>query len=261
MPAEAKHILVTGGARGIGREIARSFVSRGERLSILDIDLISHLEFGGDELRTLDEEFRPMGVELECREVDLVDQFSVERALAELQSLQGAVDILVCNAGGGSGSIFENRASLMTNQSLDDSLHKNLYSAINVCRACIPAMKKAGRGSIILMSSLNGLAALPTGSYAHYGVAKAALIQYGKYLARDLGEFGIRVNIVAPGPISTPRLAQRYLADSIPMKADNAALGCWGTPKDVAGVARFLGSDAAGHITGQVFSVDGGVLV
>jgi len=261
MIADSRHILITGGARGIGREIARSFAVEGERLSILDRDLEGHLAFGGESKSTLAEEFRNSNIRLECREVDLVDQNAVDLVLMELQRLQGTVDVLVCNAGGGSGSITENRASLMTNLALEDSLQRNLFTAINVCRACIPAMKAAKGGRIILMSSLNGLAALPTGSYAHYGIAKAALIQYGKYLARDLGLFGITVNILAPGPIETPRLSQRYTADGIAMEADNAALGRWGKPEDVARATQFLGSKGAGHITGQVLSVDGGVLI
>jgi 3-oxoacyl-[acyl-carrier protein] reductase len=196
-------------------------------------------------------------MQIRC-DVTLPEQ--VQSAVDAVVTAWGGLDILVCNAGGGTGPVSGNRASQIDAIALEEVLRLNLFGTVNSCMAASAPMKQQGSGSIITMSSIDGLRSTEQGSYAHYGVAKAAVTQYTRFLAQDLGAYGIRVNAVAPGFIATGRLKARYAEEGQQFDAPQAALGRAGLANEVAGAVQFLSSSQAQYITGQVLVVDGGVL-
>ncbi|WP_431919144.1 SDR family NAD(P)-dependent oxidoreductase [Amycolatopsis tucumanensis] len=240
---DSARAVVTGAGRGIGRAIAVRLAASGASVAVVDADL------GGEVVP----EVAAQGVDVMGLRCDVTDRAAVDASIGAVLDAWGGVDVLVCNAGGGTGPIHGNRASEVDLGELEAVLRLNLYGTIHCCRAVAGPMRAQGRGSIVTMSSINGLAPTADGGYAHYGVAKAAVAQYTRYLARDLRPHGIRVNSVAPGPIGTARLRARYAEAGEDLDAA-------GEPGDVAGVVEFLAGPAARHVTGQVLTVDGGLL-
>ena len=136
-------------------------------------------------------------------------------------------------------------------------MQRNLHGTVNTCRAAAVPMKAQRAGRLITISSVAGRRPEPTGGYAHYGAAKAAIIMYTRYLAREVGPYGITANCVAPGFIRTGRVAT--LLDTMGQNLiETVALRRYGTPEDCAGVIEFLATDLGAYVTGATISVDGG---
>ncbi len=247
---------MTGGARGIGRAIATTFLEAGDRVAVLDRELTVDIPRVGS---PIDDSGAADGGRLIGFELDLTDEMEVNSAVADVLASWGKIDVLVCNAGGGSGTPLANRASELATDTILEALHRNLLTTVNVCRAVVPEMKRQRNGSIVTISSINGIRPTELGSYAHYGIAKAAVIQYTRYLARDVGEYGITVNSVAPGPVATERLERLYEAEGLKLNGKEAANGQVAAPRDIASATEFLA--AAKHITGQVITIDGGIVI
>jgi 3-oxoacyl-[acyl-carrier protein] reductase len=233
---EGKTALVTGASRGIGRAIAQELAAAGASVVI-------GYRSGKDEAEAL-------AGELGARAVQ-ADVSSAEDA-ARLVEEAGDLDILVNNAG-------LTRDGLLARMSDDDwrtVIDTNLSSVFYTCRAvCRPMMKKRG-GSIVNISSIVGVHG--NWGQTNYAASKAGIIGFTKSLARELGSRGVRANVVAPGYVKT------QLTDVLPEEATAAMLqatplGRLGEPEDVAGAVRFLCSDAAAFITGEVLLVDGGM--
>jgi 3-oxoacyl-[acyl-carrier protein] reductase len=233
---EGKTALVTGASRGIGRAIAQELAAAGASVVI-------GYRSGKDEAEAL-------AGELGARAVQ-ADVSSAEDA-ARLVEEAGDLDILVNNAG-------LTRDGLLARMSDDDwrtVIDTNLSSVFYTCRAvCRPMMKKRG-GSIVNISSIVGVHG--NWGQTNYAASKAGIIGFTKSLARELGSRGVRANVVAPGYVKT------QLTDVLPAEATAAMLqatplGRLGEPEDVAGAVRFLCSDAAAFITGEVLLVDGGM--
>jgi 3-oxoacyl-[acyl-carrier protein] reductase len=259
----AGHVaIVTGAARGIGRAYALRLASLGAALAVVDVDLHSYSEFPGEAaLMTADstvEEARTLGSDAIGVEADVGDRAAMDAMARHVMNEWGRIDVVVCNAGGGSGKITENSASELDLDQLDLVLRRNLYGTIHTCMAVVPAMKQQRSGSIITVSSTEGLKSLSSGSYAHYCVAKAGIIMYTRCLAQELGPFGIRANAVAPGFIGTGRIMP-MIAD---LGGDDAvaeiALRRIGTPDECAKVVEFLATDLSSYVTGHVIPVEGG---
>lgn len=244
-------VLVTGAAHGFGREIARAFSDLGARVWACDVL--------ADEL---DETRRLCGDACRARPVDVTDAAAVAAFVAEAEAASGsgALDVLVANAGGVLGQVGRPIEDVPPGdwQALFDV---NVTGVFNVVRAAAPAMKRAGRGRIIAISSGAGLGVSLTGIQG-YAAAKAAQIGLTRQLAHELGPFGITVNNVAPGFVrSNPTTeaqwqsygeeGQRRLVEGIPLRR-------LGTPADIAAAVLFLASDHAGWITGEVLRVSGG---
>jgi 3-oxoacyl-[acyl-carrier protein] reductase len=233
---EGKTALVTGASRGIGRAIAQELAAGGASVVI--------------GYRTGKDEAEALAAEIGARAVQ-ADVSSAEDA-ARLVEEAGDLDILVNNAG-------LTRDGLLARMSDNDwrtVIDTNLSSVFYTCRAvCRPMMKKRG-GSIVNISSIVGVHG--NWGQTNYAASKGGIIGFTKSLARELGCRNVRANVVAPGYVKT------QLTDVLPEEATAAMLqatplGRLGEPEDVAGAVRFLCSDAASFITGEVLLVDGGM--
>jgi 3-oxoacyl-[acyl-carrier protein] reductase len=233
---EGRLALVTGGSRGIGAAIARELAGAGA-------EVVVGFNSGADEAHALAEEIGARAVQ--------ADVSSLADA-ARLVEDAGDIDVLVNNAG-------VTRDGLLARMSDEDwqvVLETNLGSVFATCRAAVRPMMKRRSGAIVNVSSIVGVHGNP--GQANYAASKAGIIGFTKALARELGSRGVRANVVAPGYVST------RLTDVLPDAAKEAMLaatplGRLGEPADVAGAVRFLCSDDASFITGEVLLVDGGL--
>lgn len=264
MPTDdvAKNAIVTGGARGIGRQFALRLADRGVNVAIADIDLESFDEYERESEQvgagSVEEEIRNRGVKALGVRTDVTDPEQVEQMVETVVEEFGSVDIAVANAGGGVGPIDDTFASEIRPDHLHATVERNLYGTIYTCVAVAPYMKAQNEGRIITISSGSGREASESGSYAHYGAAKAGVIMYTKYLAQDVGEDGIAANVIAPGTIGTGRLMEDFERQGINEVAARQAVNRVGTPEDCASVLEFLALDAPDYLTGSVIPIDGG---
>ena len=233
---EGKTALVTGGSRGIGRSIALELGRAGA-------SVVVGYRGGKDEAEAVAAEVGGRAIQADVADPDAA------KALVEAA---GDLDILVNNA----GITRDGLLARMPDEDWRDVIETNLSAMFYTCRAVArPMMKKRG-GSIVNISSIVGVHGNP--GQTNYAAAKAGIIGFTKSLARELGSRGVRANVVAPGYVST------QLTDVLPDEAKAAMLaatplGRLGDPEDIAGAVRFLCSDAASFITGEVLLVDGGL--
>ena len=242
-----KTVVVSGAGQGLGRAIAASFAALGADVHACDIlekDLAETAKAG-----------------VMTAVVDLTDRKAAAAFIASVEKQhRRAVDVLVNNAGGVAGQTHK-PIDEVSDADWDKVIAVNLGSAFALSRAAAPAMKKAGRGRIVNISSGAGLQASLTGIQA-YCSAKHAVIGFTRQLAHELGPFGITVNSVAPGFIrsnpSTEKQWESYGAEGQRALVDRIALKHLGTAQDIANGVIFFASDLASFVTGQVLSVDGG---
>jgi 3-oxoacyl-[acyl-carrier protein] reductase len=231
-----KTALVTGGSRGIGAAIVRELAAAGATVVLC--------------YRSGAEEAAALAGDVGARAVQ-ADVSSPEEA-ARLVDDTGDVDILVNNAG-------VTRDGLLARMSDDDwqtVIETNLSSVFYTCRAVTRPMMKKRAGTIVNVSSIVGVHG--NWGQTNYAASKAGIIGFTKSLARELGSRGIRANVVAPGYIDT-RLTQVLQDEAKELMLRNTPLGRFGEPQDVARAVRFLCSDEASFITGEVLLVDGGL--
>ncbi|HEU5064311.1 MAG TPA: 3-oxoacyl-[acyl-carrier-protein] reductase [Gaiellaceae bacterium] len=233
---EGRTALVTGGSRGIGRAIAVELGKAGAAVVV-------GYRSGAEEAEAVAKEVGGRAAQADVSNPDEA------RALVEEA---GDIDILVNNAGVTRDGVL----ARMTDDDWRDVVDTNLGSVFNTCRAASRGMMKRKSGSIVNVSSIVGLRG--NWGQTNYAASKAGIIGFTKSLARELGSRGVRANVVAPGYINT------RLTDVLPEEARdamlaNTPLGKLGDPEDVAGAVRFLCSDEASFITGEVLLVDGGL--
>jgi 3-oxoacyl-[acyl-carrier protein] reductase len=243
-----KVAVVTGASRGIGRAIAIDLAANGAGVALCGRD-----ELALAETQAACRVANP-DVQVSTHVADVASESEVTLAIAEVLAVHGRIDIAVANAGQAKdGLILRFRSA-----DLDGLIDVNLKSAFYLCASVAKPMVKQRAGSIVLVSSIVGLAGNP--GQSGYAATKAGLLGLAKSLAKELGSRNIRVNAVAPGLIETamtsqmPGPAREHYLNTI-------ALGRAGSPEDVAPVVTFLASDAARYVTGQTLVVDGGFLM
>jgi len=259
--------IVTGGGRGLGRAYALRLAGLGANVAICDLDLKSFKEFEAEAKSMTGEstvaELEALGVKALGYELDVADQKAVDAMVADVKKKWGRVDILVANAGGGRGRPVDTKASTLDPALLHLVTAMNLFGTVYCCNAVAPVMKQHRSGKIVTVSSVAGLSTSSDGGYAHYGAAKAAIAHYTRYLAQDLGPYGITANCIAPGTITTGRIVATVMpgsADANVDRTERVALRRLGTVDDCAKVVEFLVTDLSDYVTGVVIPIDGGLL-
>ncbi len=263
MKLKGKVALITGAARAIGRSHALRLAGLGADIVINDISLESHKEFeekiGAPSVM---DEVEALGVRCIGVEADVGKKNQVEGMVKKVLDEFGHIDILVNNAGGLAGELFQSYPSIVSAEDLQATLDRNLLGTIYCCQAVAEPMKAQRWGRIINTSSQAGLQTQPGGLYGSYGVAKAGVIAYTKYLAHELGPYNILVNCVAPAYVNTERLEKKVF--SLPGMRDKLLaeipLGRMATPEDISKVVEFFVTDLSDYVTGQCLSVCGGAI-
>ena len=235
--------LVTGASRGIGAAIAAALGDAGATVIGTATSAAGATAIGaalGD---------RGRGMVL-----DIASEESVQSVIKDIQGAEGAVTVLVNNA----GITRDNLLLRMKAEEWDDVLSTNLSGVYRVSKACLRGMMKAKRGRMINIASVIGIMGNP--GQANYAAAKAGIIGFSKSLAREVGSRNITINVIAPGFIDTDMT--RVLAEEQRQTMLNQVpLGRLGEAQDIADSVVFLASDAAGYITGETLHVNGGMLM
>ncbi len=248
---DLKTVIITGAGIGIGRATAHSFGTAGYRVIVTDI-----LEDAGEKVA---HSINAEGGHAEFHKLDVTSTEDAETVVAKVEHAHGAIDTVVCNAG------IAHKVPLdqLTDEKWDFTFDVDLKGMFRVIRAATPKMRKAGKGSIICLSSIMGVA-YGWDEHVHYSSAKSGVVGLVRGLAVELAPSGIRVNGVAPGYIRTAQaLSEEHSLGPVGLEkaAEFIPMGRVGEADDIADVIHFLASDAARYMTGQVVTVDGGLLV
>ena len=243
MLLEGKTALITGAARGIGKQIALAFAREGANIAFTDLELNEVCIETSNELKAL-------GVKVQAYASDASNFEAAHALVDDVMKDFGRIDILVNNA----GITRDTLLMRMTEQQWDLVMQVNLKSAFNFTHAVTPVMMRQRSGSIISLSSVVGING--NAGQANYAASKAGIIALTKSVAKELGSRGVRANAIAPGFIltdMTKALSEETLkqfVSLIPMRRG-------GEPEEVAKVALFLASDLSSYVSGQVIQVNG----
>jgi 3-oxoacyl-[acyl-carrier protein] reductase len=237
---EGRVALVTGGSRGIGAAISRELARGGAKVAV-------NYRSGREAAETVATEIGGIAAG-----ANVGDPAEAQALIERVESELGDLDILVNNA----GITRDTLIARMSDEDWDEVIETNLRGTFNTCRAVSRKMLRRRSGAIVNLTSVVGLHGNP--GQANYAASKAGIIGLTKALARELGARGVRVNAVAPGYITT-ELTEVLSEELTGLILGNTPLGRLGSPEDVAAAVRFLCSDEAAFITGDVLLVDGGL--
>ena len=238
--------MITGAARGIGKAIALKSAAEGANIAFCDIVIDENALATKAELEQL-------GARVLAVQGDVSSFESAADIVKQTVDTFGGIDILVNNA----GITRDGLLVRMDEKAWDDVLRINLKSVYNYCHAAVPVMMKARKGCIINVSSVAGLHG--NAGQCNYSASKGAIVAFTRTLAKEIGPRNIRVNAIAPGFIITdmtqkmPEEIRKQWEASIPLRRG-------GTPEEIAKVCCFLASDLASYVSGQVITIDGGMI-
>ena len=247
---EGRVAIVTGAASGIGEASAARLAEEGA--------IVICADFNGTEAESTAELIRESGWSAKSATIDISDDRQCDELVIQTVAEFGSVDVLVNNAGVNLPGVFHE----ITNETIDRTLNVNVKGAMYLTRAAIPHMLARGNGSIVNMSSVNGLVSEPF--LTAYSASKGAIVMFTKGIALDYAKAGIRCNAICPGWVDTPiNYAHADLLGGLDHVYENIGvfqpIGRPGTPREIANLVLFLSSDEASFITGSIISADGGM--
>lgn len=249
-------VVVTGGGKGLGEEIAKAFASEGAKVAITGRNL--------DPLMRVQSEIEKQGGTCLAVKMDIGNQASVEEGASTILEEFGGVDVLINNAaiGGPSAPLWE-----LDPEEWRETMDINVNGAFFCCRSFIPSMIERNKGSIVLIGSMSGKRPLP--NRTAYTTSKIALVGMARTLAWEVGSYGIRVNVVSPGPMEGERLKWVFESqaeqEGISVEAarsrmaSSSPFGRFVNQKDVVDMTLFLASDRSGSTTGEDINVSSGI--
>jgi 3-oxoacyl-[acyl-carrier protein] reductase len=244
---KGKNAIVTGAARGIGRAIAADLAAHSANVSICDI-------MEDEAAATAAELASEYGVSVKGYKVDVSDSRQVDDFVSVVNQEFGSIDVLVNNA----GITRDNLLIRMKDDDFDQVQRVNLYGTFYFCRTVGRLMAKQRSGSIINVASIIGLIGNP--GQVNYAASKAAVIALTKSVAKELASRGVRCNAVAPGFVETAMTAE--LGDAVREQYMKLIpLGRFAEPEDIAKTVSFLAGEDSAYVTGQVLTVDGGIVM
>lgn len=247
MNISGKKVIITGGSRGIGKEIALTLAKHGA-------DIIINYSNSPKKALEVVDMIKELGANAYAIKADISKMDEASNLIKEAYDKFGNIDVLVNNA----GITKDNLLMRMTEEEWDDVMAVNLKGTFNVTKSIIRKMMKQKSGSIINISSVVGITGNP--GQCNYSASKAGIIGFTKSLAKEIGKKNIRVNAIAPGFIQT-EMTDQLNEDLKKSYLNNIALNKFGNATDVANAVLFLSSDLSEYITGQTLVVDGGLSV
>ena len=245
MLVEGKKALITGGARGIGKEIVTAFLNEGASVYFIDLQ---KSEF----MSEYEQLAAAAGQSVVFKQGNVADEEEITAVVDEILKESGGIDVLVNNAGITRDNLFFR----MSAKEWNDVLSINLSSAFYISKVIARQMAKQKSGSIINIASIVGV--IGNAGQANYSASKAGMIGLTKSLAREIGSRGVRVNAVAPGFIKTA-MTDKLTDSQKEALLSQVPLSRLGNPEEVASVVLFLASELASYITGEVIQITGGM--